>query len=291
MEFLTGGFASLATFLAIITVLVFVHELGHYLVARRNGVRVEIFSIGFGPELFGWNDRAGTRWRFGAIPLGGYVKMFGDADAASAPGAVREPMSAAEQAVSFHHKRIGQRAAVAAAGPLANFIFGIAVIATLLWIVGDSSAADDGQAQPSFQNPLSVLWTALDVTWQLSVATLQAFWQMIVGARPTHELLGPVRAAALSGGVAQVGFLPVLLLMAIFSVNLGVVNLLPVPVLDGGHLLFYATEAVRGRPLGRQAQKYCSRIGMMAVLSLMIFSTWNDLAQLRAFDFVRGLVT
>src|ERR1700751_4575938 len=107
-------------FLVVLTVLVFVHELGHYLVARRNGVRIEVFSIGFGPELFGWNDRAGTRWKFSAIPLGGYVKMFGDADPSSMPGHQVASLTAAEREVSFHHKRLGQRVAVVAAGPIAN---------------------------------------------------------------------------------------------------------------------------------------------------------------------------
>src|SRR5258707_9518940 len=116
-------------FLIVLTVLVFVHELGHYLIARRNGVRIEIFSIGFGPELFGWGDRAGTRWKFSAIPLGGYVKMFGDADASSGlPIAGMNQLSPAEWAVSFHGKRLGQRAAIVAGGPNANFVFAIVVL-------------------------------------------------------------------------------------------------------------------------------------------------------------------
>ncbi|MDE0810731.1 MAG: site-2 protease family protein, partial [Alphaproteobacteria bacterium] len=122
---------NLLPFLVILTALVFVHELGHYLVARWNGVRVEVFSIGFGPELFGWNDRTGTRWRFSAVPLGGYVKMFGDADASSARGADVDIMGADDRAVSFHHKRLGQRSAIVAAGPAANFIFAIVLLAGL----------------------------------------------------------------------------------------------------------------------------------------------------------------
>ena len=123
-------------FLVILTVLVFVHELGHYLVARWNGVRVEVFSIGFGPELFGWNNRAGTRWKISAIPLGGYVKMFGDADPASMPGADLPEMTAAEREVAFHHKRLPQRAAIVAAGPVANFIFAIVALTGLFIAVG-----------------------------------------------------------------------------------------------------------------------------------------------------------
>src|SRR3982751_1429722 len=125
VPFLNGGLLYVGVFLVVLTVLVFVHELGHYLIARRNGVKIEVFSIGFGPELFGWWDRTGTRWKFSAIPLGGYVKMFGDADASSGLPARIGQMTAAERAVSFHGKRLGQRAAIVAAGPLANFLFPI----------------------------------------------------------------------------------------------------------------------------------------------------------------------
>jgi regulator of sigma E protease len=136
MDLLSGIWTYVGTFLIVLTVLVFVHELGHYLVARRNGVRVEVFSIGFGPELFGFNDRAGTRWKFSAVPLGGYVKMFGDADAASTPGGGLREMTPEERAVSFHHKRVGQRAAVVAAGPAANFLFAIVALAALFAFQG-----------------------------------------------------------------------------------------------------------------------------------------------------------
>jgi regulator of sigma E protease len=125
-------------FLVVLTVLVFVHELGHYLIARRNGVRIEVFSIGFGPELFGWHDRAGTRWKFSAVPLGGYVKMFGDVDPSSATATpLLAQMSAADREVSFHGKRLGQRAAIVAGGPLANFVFAIVVLALLFMTYGE----------------------------------------------------------------------------------------------------------------------------------------------------------
>ncbi|HMA14490.1 MAG: M50 family metallopeptidase, partial [Bacteroidota bacterium] len=136
MDFSGGLYGFGLPFLAVLTALVFVHELGHYLVARWNGVRVEVFSIGFGPELFGWNDKAGTRWKFSLIPLGGYVKMFGDANAASMPAEGAEQMSAEERAAAFPHKRLGQRAAIVSAGPIANFLFAIVVLAGLFSIVG-----------------------------------------------------------------------------------------------------------------------------------------------------------
>jgi regulator of sigma E protease len=147
MAWLTGY---IIPFLIVLTVLVFVHELGHYLVARRNRVRVEVFSIGFGPELFGWNDRAGTRWKFSAIPFGGYVKMFGDADPASMPGDNLRAMTPEERAVSFHHKRLPQRAAVVAAGPLANFLFAILVLAVIFVFKGQPFTPPEvAQVQPN----------------------------------------------------------------------------------------------------------------------------------------------
>jgi regulator of sigma E protease len=377
MGFLTGGFDYIVPFLVVLTVLVFVHELGHYLVARWNGVRVEVFSIGFGPEIFGWGDRAGTRWKISAIPLGGYVKMFGDADPASMPGADFEHMSAEEKAVSFHHKRLPQRAAVVSAGPLANFAFTVVLLAGLFATVGQpftppvvgqvqpGSAAQQGGMQPGdrilaidghhisrfeevqqavrlnsgvpmtlllqrdgrevaatvtpkvtditdrFGNhhrmgllgvtrnsvdyvrrsPGSAVYWAANETANLTTGTLTAVWQMIIGARGTDELGGPLRIAQMSGEVAQGGIVAVLWFMAVLSVNLGLINLFPIPVLDGGHLLFYAAEAIRGRPLGQRAQEYGFRLGLALVLTLMVFATWNDLVHLRVIAFIKGLVT
>src|SRR5919107_3640825 len=136
MEFLSGLWTYVIPFLVVLTVLVFVHELGHYWAARRCGIRVEVFSIGFGPELFGYTDRAGTRWKFSAIPLGGYVKMFGDADTASTPSGLVRHMTPEEREVSFFHKRLGQRAAIVAAGPIANFLFAIIGLTLLFSIYG-----------------------------------------------------------------------------------------------------------------------------------------------------------
>ena len=374
---LSGVVNYVLPFLAILTVLVFVHEMGHFLVARRNGVRVDVFSIGFGPELFGWTDRAKTRWKFSLIPLGGYVRMFGDANAASQPAGDQADLSPEERAVSFHCKRLGQRAWIVAAGPLANFLFAIVLLAGLFATVGqpftppvvgdvvpdsaaakagiqpgDRFAAIDGSAIERFEDvqlivrqnperaievvvlrdgrevvltavptvseltdnfgsrhrigllgvtrtgveyarhdPISAVWRATRETGSLTVGTLEAVGQMIIGARSTDELGGPLRIAQMSGQVAEAGLVTVIWFMAILSINLGLINLFPVPMLDGGHLLFYGIEALRGRPLGERAQEFGFRIGIALVFSLILFVTWNDLVHLEVFDFIRRLAT
>lgn len=377
MASFTGGIGYVFWFLVVLTVLVFVHEFGHYIVARWNRVRIEVFSMGFGPELFGWNDRAGTRWKVSAIPLGGYVKMFGDADPSSMPSSDVRAMTAEERAVAFHHKRLRQRAAVVAAGPLANFIFAIVALAGLFATVGQpftppqvgtvqaGSAAEasgikpgdtivsiDGESIERFEDvqrivrldpgralavivqrggqdvtlsvtpklsevtdrfgnkheygllgivgqgvqyvrydPLTAVVRATDETADIVGGTLQAVWQMIIGARSTDELGGPLRIAQMSGEVAQYGFTAILPFMAVLSINLGLINLFPIPVLDGGHLLFYAAEALRGKPLGQRAQEYGFRFGLALVLTLMVFATWNDLVHLRVVEYLKALVT
>lgn len=377
MEFISGVWTYIVPFLIVLTVLVFVHELGHYWVARRNGVRIEVFSIGFGPEIFGWHDRAGTRWKFSAVPLGGYVKFFGDADAASAPGTELPVMTAEEKAVSFHHKRLGQRAAIVAAGPIANFLFAILIFAALFVFVGQpftppeigevipGSAAERGGmragdrivqingedierfediqriVQLNLDKPLDLsvrrdntivpltvtpavieevdrlgnrtrvarlgikgsrvefvqrgpgeaLWRSVGETYTQTAGTLRALGQMVTGHRSSDELGGPLRIAQMSGEVAQGGVGNLVAFMAVLSINLGLINLFPVPLLDGGHLLFYAFEYSRGRPLGARAQEYGFRIGMVLVFSLMIFATWNDLVHLRVVQFLVGLVS
>jgi regulator of sigma E protease len=376
--FVHGGVWYVGIFLLVLTILVFVHELGHYLIARRNGVRIDVFSIGFGPELFGWFDRAGTRWKFSAIPLGGYVKMFGDSDPSSSMGVARlGEMTEAERQVSFHHKRLGQRAAIVGGGPLANFAFAILLLALLFSTygqpftpadvgqvqagsaadkggikVGDAIVSIDGGTISRFEDvqqivrlnpgepmtlvvrrdgqlvtlhvtpartemtdrfgnrhqigllgigrsgveyvkrdPVAAVGQAFSETWNLSVSTLQAMWQIVIGTRASDELGGPLRIAQMSGEVAEGGIVPLLWFMAVLSINLGLINLFPVPVLDGGHLLFYAAEAIRGKPLGQRAQEYGFRIGLALVLTLMVFATWNDLVHLRIVEFVKGLVT
>lgn len=373
-----GAFGTtILSFLLVLTVLVFVHELGHYLVARRNGVRIETFSIGFGPELFGWTDRVGTRWKISALPLGGYVKMFGDSDPASTPSSELRSMTEEEKAVSFHHKRLGQRAAVVVAGPLANFVFAIVTLSILFATAGQSFTPPDvGAVQPDsaaaragFQpgdmilsidgggierfeeirsivsiepgqpltfvvrregrevtltatpdvkevtdrfgnthrigllgimragaeykrhDPITAVWQAGREVAGMISGTFTALGQMVEGSRGTEELGGPLRIAQMSGEVAQSGWYPLIWFMTFLSVNLGLINLFPVPLLDGGHLMFYALEGLRGRPLGARAQEYGFRIGLALVLTLMVFATWNDLVQLRVVAFFRGLIS
>jgi len=376
MAFLTGIIDYIVPFLVVLTVLVFVHELGHYLVARWNKVRVEVFSIGFGPELFGWNDRAGTRWKISVAPLGGYVRMFGEGDAA-ATGEPLAEMTAADRAVSFKHKRLPQRAAVVVAGPAANFIFAIVAFAAVFATVGqsvtipvvgkvmpNSSAATsgllpgdrfvsvDGTPISRFEqiqqivglntgtpitivvdrgghdvslnvaprmvtetdrfgnkhrtallgvqakaggmvrlDPATALWHATRQTWNVTAGTIEALGQMIDGRRSGSDLSGPVGIVRMSGEVAEGGVAALIAFMAVLSINLGLVNLFPIPILDGGHLLFYFAEAVRGKPLGQRAQEYGFRVGLALVLTLMVFATWNDLSRLRIVDFIKGLVT
>jgi regulator of sigma E protease len=379
MQLLTNLWHYVAIPALMLTVLVFVHEFGHYWIARRNRVRIDTFSIGFGPELFGRTDRAGTRWRVGAIPLGGYVKMFGDADGSSRPDEGRvSTMSEAERAVSFHHKTLAQRAAVIVAGPAANFLFAILVLAGLFMTIGqphtpavidqvipDSAAAAaglqpgdrivelEGRGISRFEDvqqvvlgsvgvplslvverdhervtltvtprqkhlvdrfgnqhdigvigvtrggeeyqrhgPISAVGAAVGETWDLSVGTLKSVWEMIIGLRSSDELGGPIGIAQMSGQVAQVGFVPLIWLAAVLSINLGLINLFPIPLLDGGHLLFYAVEGLRGRPIGDRVRDYSFRIGLALVLSLMVFATRNDLFRMTwLVDLVRNLMS
>ncbi len=378
MDLLNGLVTYVIPFLIVLTVLVFVHELGHYWVARRNGVRVEVFSIGFGNELFGWTDRAGTRWRFSAVPLGGYVKMYGDADAASAPDASVKEMTDEQRAVSFHHKRVGQRAAIVVAGPAANFLFAIVAFAVIYVFVGQpftpadvggvlpGSAAERAGIQPGdriveingesierFEDilrivqlnltqpleitvdrdgqelsitatptvveetdrsgnthrfarlgisrpgieirqhpPLEALWRATLETWTQTTGTLRAVGQMLSGRRSSDEVGGMFTIGQQAGEVVRNGgVIGLVIFMAVLSINLGLINLFPVPMLDGGHLVFYAAEAVRGRPLSLQAQEYGFRIGLVLVFSLMLFATWNDLVRLRVVQYLVGLVS
>ena len=379
MEFLLTLWNYVVPFLAVLTVLVFVHEMGHYLVARYCGVRIEVFSIGFGREIIGWNDKVGTRWKFSLIPIGGYVKMFGEAPdgaptEAKQPGLPEEP-----DKESFHAKTLGQRAAVVFAGPFANFLFAVVLLTGMFVFVGQpytpadisnvlaGSAAERAGIKPGdiiksingtdierFEqvirivqltpggalsiiverggrqlslstvsdvheltdrfgntrtigrlgvsrsggdmvmvrhNPAVAAWHAVGETAIMTGNILDALWQIIAGTRSTDELGGPIRIAQMSGQMWASGLPNLLMFAAILSINLGLINLFPVPMLDGGHLLFYGFEAIRGKPLGERAQDFGFRIGVAMVLALMVFATWNDLVQMGVFDFIVELVT
>lgn len=367
----SGILYALVGFLFVLTVVVFFHELGHFLVARWYGVRVLVFSIGFGPELFGFNDRYGTRWKVSAIPLGGYVKFFGDENAASVPDqAAVAAMSEAERKVSFVHQKVGPRAAVVVAGPLANFILAIVIFAIAAMVYGrqitlprvdtvqpNSAAAAagfqpgdvvqsiNGRAIRSFSDmqrivsfsagePLAIVverggtqvalkatpalqdvkdnfgnthrmgvlgitrslaadevrfervgfLTAVGIgfteTWALVEQTMTYIWRIFAGRASADQLGGPIMIAQMSGQVASVSFSLLVQFVAMISVSIGLLNLFPVPLLDGGHLLFYSIEAARGRPLSERAQEYGFRIGMALVLMLMVFATYNDIGRL-----------
>jgi regulator of sigma E protease len=366
-------FGILIPFLFVLTLVVFFHELGHFLIARWCGVRVMVFSVGFGPELFGFNDRHGTRWKVSAIPLGGYVKFFGDDNAASVPDqAAIAGMSEEERRVSFVHQRVGPRAAIVVAGPLANFLLAIVIFAGLFMMFGkpstsprvDSvqpgSAAEaagfkagdlvltiDGRPIDSFPDmqqivstsagqalvfeverggtrvtlkatpalkevkdrfgnvnrqgilgitrsnspddthfqpvgPLQALELGVQRTWFVVERTLSYIGGVVSGREAADQLGGPIRIAQVSGQVASEGLASLLSLTAVLSVSIGLLNLFPVPLLDGGHLLFYAIEAVRGKPLSERAQEVGFRIGLAIVAMLMIFATYNDILHLAA---------
>lgn len=354
-------------FLLIISVIVFVHEYGHYIVARLCRVRIEVFSIGFGKELWGWNDRHGTRWKISALPLGGYVKMFGDADPASNPDDVKlSAMNAAEKREAFHYKPLYQKAAIVAAGPLFNFIFAIIVLTGFFVFVGylktlpvagsfmpesaaqqagvhigDTFVEIDGRTIRTFGDIQSIIRlhpgipleakikrgdevltltitpkvheikdllgetvkigligvSSTDVvyeklplgeafvqsfrsTYQICADTLRAMGQMVTGQRGLEELGGPIRIAQYSGESARQGGATIIWFMAMLSINLGLINLFPIPMLDGGHLAFYTLEALRGRPMAVKIQEYSLRFGFALLITLMIFVTVNDIMRL-----------
>ncbi|MFZ1814466.1 MAG: RIP metalloprotease RseP [Rhizobiaceae bacterium] len=376
MEFLSqipgyGLLSYVIPFLIVLTIVVFFHELGHFLVARWNGVKVDAFSVGFGRELFGFNDARGTRWKLSMIPLGGYVKFHGDANAASAPDVdVINAMDAEERAVSFAHKRVGQRAAIVAAGPIANFILAIVIFTLSFMLLGravsdplitsvqEGSVAEqagfqsgdivreiDGLPIKSFTDiprlvapnpgrelvfvverngelvtipvtpalkevkdrfgnkqeigqvgmyndgkvanarivksgPIEAVGQAFGETWFIIARTFGYLRDIITGYQSADQLGGPLRIAKVSGDVATLGVGALINLAALLSVSIGLLNLFPIPLLDGGHLVYYAIEALRGRPLSENAQEIGFRIGLAIVMMLMVFATWNDVTQL-----------
>jgi regulator of sigma E protease len=366
-----GVLGYLIPFLFVLSLVVFCHELGHFLIARLCGVRILVFSIGFGPEIVGFKDRHGTRWKIAAIPLGGYVKFFGDENAASVPDGSRlEAMSSADRAQSFFYQPVRKRAAIVVAGPVANFVLAIVIFAAIFMLYGkqimsprvdavqaDSAAAAAGfqpgdvvvaingqpidnfadmqrivsdsagetlsikvdrkgttlvlQATPALKevkdnfgnahrvgilgisrsmapedlkfqpvSPPQAVWLGVQETWFVVDRTLTYIGGVIVGREAADQLGGPIRIAQISGQVATIGFVALIHLAAVLSVSIGLLNLFPIPLLDGGHLLYYSIEAMRGRPLSERTQEVGFRIGLAIVVMLMIFATFNDIVHL-----------
>jgi len=359
---------AIVSFLFVLTIIVFVHELGHFLVARWCGVAVKVFSVGFGPELVGYYDRHGTRWKISAIPLGGYVKFLGDEnEAGGTDRTALERLSDEERNQAFANKGVGARAAIVAAGPLANFLLAIVVFTAIFSIYGrqvtearvDAVLADgaaevagfqpgdlvlsiDGTQIGSFSDLQRIVAVSADTelhfvverdgremslaatperqdvedrfgnvqsvgrlgisrsttaenvtterfplpqaailaveeTWFVIEQTISALAGIISGRESTDQLGGPIKIAQMSGQIATLGIVPLINWIALISISIGLINLFPIPILDGGHLLFFAVEAVRGRPLSERAQDISFRIGFAAVVMLMIFATWNDI--------------
>jgi regulator of sigma E protease len=355
------------SFVLIISVIVFIHEFGHFYVARLCGVKVDVFAIGFGKELWGFNDKKGTRWKLCLLPFGGYVKMYGDRNAASMPDAeVIAAMSQEEKKQSFVAKNVYQRMAVVVAGPVANFIFTIFLFTILFKINGvntvlpivdevleNSAAMSAGlkkgdeileinqteikdfesvrelvvnnlgqelsfkikrqdkildvaimpkiQARKDFFGDevkvatlgVSAATTshqdlnlgqsfvrANQETLHISGMILKTLGELITGQRSVKELGGPVKIAQYSGKTVMMGVTAILWFMAMISLNLGVMNLLPIPALDGGHLFYYIIEAIRGKDLSQKAQQYGFQVGMAMLLALMMFTTFNDVRNL-----------
>ncbi|HET8972761.1 MAG TPA: RIP metalloprotease RseP [Pseudolabrys sp.] len=366
-----GVIGYVVPFLFVLTIVVFFHELGHFLMARLCGIKVLVFSVGFGPEIAGFNDRYGTRWKLSAVPLGGYVKFYGDDNAASVPDqAAAASMSDTDRKDSFMFQPVRSRAAVVAAGPIANFVLAIAIFAAIFMTVGKqttsarvdtvqpASAAEvagfkpgdlvtaiNGEKIESFSDmqrivsisagetlsievdrggapitlkatpqlkelkdnfgnvhrlgvlgisrsmspgdiktekagPLRAVVMGAQETWFVVDRTLAYIGGVFVGREAADQLGGPIRIAQVSGQVATAGFTALIHLTAVLSVSIGLLNLFPIPLLDGGHLLFYAIETIRGRPLSERAQEVGFRIGLAVVVMLMIFATFNDILRL-----------
>ncbi len=371
LNFIQLPFGYLLPFIVALTIIVFIHELGHFLVARWCGVTVEVFSIGFGREIYSWNDRHGTHWKICWLPLGGYVKFEGDANATSLPQAL--PSAAAVRSPgNFHGKPIWQRAAVVAAGPIANFILAIVIFASVFMFVGvpmneprvenviagsaaekagikrgDLFTAVDGQKIETFTDLQQAIWTrggeqltvvidrqgtllnlelvpdiktesdgfggtirigllgvqraadsgdskvqrlsplaaiakGADETWRIISITFKYLGKLIAGNESSSQIGGPISIAKGAADAASSGVLRFATYVAFLSVSVGLINLFPIPMLDGGHLVYYAIETVLGKPLGQQAQEWGFRVGLSLVVMLMAFGFWNDLTRLFA---------
>ena len=371
-----GFLLTVLAFVAVIGPLVFVHELGHYLVGRWFGVKAEAFSIGFGPELAAWVDKRGTRWRIGAFPLGGYVRFKGDMNAASQTDPAWLQLPASERAESFPARPLWQKAAIVAAGPFVNFLFAILILSTFAFVYGESrtpavagkvqvgsAAAAAGilpgdrivslngremttfddlrlyaqirpgepvtiviersgktiekpgrvgavQEQDGFGNKFKVgrlgiapalpviepvpFWRAPAVafkqTGQIIRTMVETLGQILGGGRSVKELGGPLKIAEVSGQAATLGPESFVFFMALISINLGFINLLPIPMLDGGHLLFYGVEAIQRRPVSQRVQEWAYRSGLAVLLAMMMLVTFNDLSSFGLWERLSGLI-
>jgi regulator of sigma E protease len=374
MEFLNYiqlPFGYLLPFLAALTIIVFIHELGHFLVARWCGVTVEVFSIGFGREIYGWDDRHGTRWKICWLPLGGYVKFEGDANPTSLPQATPEGTTI-RSAGNFHGKPVWKRAAVVAAGPIANFILAILIFASVFMFIGipmneprvenvlpgsaaekagiksgDLFTAVDGQEIKTFSDLQQAIWTrggeqltvvidrsgtlinlrlipdikeesdgfggtikigllgvqraadsgnsavqrlspvaaiakGADETWRIISITFKYLGKLVSGNESSKQIGGAISIAKGAGDAASSGVMRFATYVAFLSVSVGLINLFPIPMLDGGHLVYYAIETVLGKPLGQEAQEWGFRVGLSLVVMLMAFGFWNDLTRIFA---------
>jgi regulator of sigma E protease len=362
-------------FIVLILVVVFIHEYGHYYFAKKYGVGVTDFSIGFGKEIFGWNDKSGTRWKICWIPLGGYVKFFGDRNVFSQADQKKiiNKYSKEEQKKLFILKPLYQRALIVAAGPFANFLLAIVIFFSVYTFIGkdftpavinevqkDSPAmaaglknndiivSIDGNKVKSIMEvskfitlstdefidftvsrsnqelifrvkpnmvtsednlgnqinkrmvgiklgaynneinhvklgPTKALYYSISEVYFVSTSSLKYIGSMLKGSGDSSQLGGPIRIAKITGQVAELGIIPFLSVMAYISISLGLINLFPIPLLDGGHLMFYGFEKILGKPLSQKTQEGFFRIGMFLLLSLMFFTTFNDLKDLGLF--------
>ncbi len=370
-------------FIALIVVVVFIHEYGHYYFAKRFGVGVTDFSIGFGKEMFGWNDKSGTRWKVCVVPLGGYVKFFGDRNVYSQADneKITKEYSKEDQDKLFVLKPLYQRALIVFGGPLANFLLAILIFFSVYTFVGkdftpavinevqqDSPAmvaglknndivvSIDGNKVKSIMEvskfimmstdefinftvnrsnqdltfrvkpniiesedelgnkinkrmvgiklgaynnevnhiklgPAKALFYSVNEVYYVCISSLKYIGSMLTGNGDSSQLGGPIRIAKISGQVAEFGILPFISLMAYISISLGLINLFPIPMLDGGHLMFYGIEKVLGRPLSQKTQEGFFRIGMFLLLSLMFFTTFNDLKDVGLFKFFNNYIS
>ena len=356
-------------FIILITVVVFVHEYGHYYFAKRYGVGVTDFSIGFGKEIFGFNDKSGTRWKFCLIPLGGYVKFFGDRNVFSQAeqAEILKKYNKSDQKRLFTIKPLYQRALIVFGGPFANFLLAIVIFSCIYMFVGkdftpakiaqvsvDSPAEKAGlqkndvivgindnkvlsirevstfintassnsiditvlrndreivfktdskfiESKDVFGNsikkrivgisivpatseinqkklgPATAIYYSIKEIWFVCKTTLNYVGSLILGQADTSQLGGPIKIAKISGQVAEFGFLAFISTIAYISISLGLINLFPIPLLDGGHLMFFLFEKILGRPLSQKTQEGFFRIGLFLLISLMVFTTFNDI--------------